>query len=158
MRNMYTKPHEMTDVLDTLEDGIYVINNDYIVEFMNKVMVKVFGNGTGKKCHQVINRSDEICPWCKADDVFKKGETSHEEIHLAAKGKTYDVLELPLRNKDGSISKLSIYRDITLIKDQEKRLRASEQNYRSLFEHVAAGVYVSSKKGRFLNANQALLD
>jgi len=68
--NMYTKPHEMTDLLDALEDGIYVINNDYIVEFMNKAMVKVFGNGTGKKCHQVINRSDEICSWCRADDVF----------------------------------------------------------------------------------------
>jgi len=155
---MYTKPHGMTDILDTLEDGIYVINNDYTVEFMNKAMVKVFGHGTGKKCHQVINRSDEICPWCKADDVFEKGETSHEEVHLAAIGKTYDLLELPLRNKDGSISKLSIYRDITSSKDQEKRLRASEQNYRRLFENVAVGVYVSSKKGRFLNANRALLD
>ena len=155
---MYTKPHVVTDILDTLEDGIYVINNDYIVEFMNKAMVKVFGHGTGKKCHQVINRSDEICPWCRAVDVFEKGETSHEEVHLASVGKTYDLLELPLRNKDGSISKLSIYRDITSSKDQEKRLRASEQNYRRLFENVAIGVYVSSKKGRFLNANQALLD
>ena len=152
------KTHELTNVLDTLEDGIYVISNDYIVEFMNKAMVKVFGNGTGKKCHQVINRSNEICPWCRADEVFEKGETSNEEVHLAAIGKTYDLLEFPLRNKDGSISKLSIYRDITSSKDQEKRLRASEQNYRRLFENVAVGVYVSSKKGRFLNANRALLD
>ena len=59
---------------------------------------------------------------------------------------------------DGSTSKLSIYRDITSSKDQEKKLRASERNYRRLFENVAAGVYVSSKKGRFLNANRALLD
>jgi len=152
------KAHGLTDVLDTLEDGIYVINNDYIVEFMNKAMVKVFGNGTGKKCHRVINRSDEICPWCRADDVFEKGETTHEELHLAAIGKTYDLLELPLRNMDGSTSKLSIYRDITSSKDQEKKLRASEQNYRRLFENVAVGVYISSKKGRFLNANRALLD
>ena len=153
-----TKPHELTDVLDTLEDGIYVINNNYVVEFMNKAMVKVFGNGTGKKCHQVINKSDEVCPWCTAADVFEKGETLHEEIHIAPLGKTYDLLDLPLRNKDGSISKLSIYRDITSSKDQEKRLRVSEQNYRRLFENVAVGVYISSKKGRFLNANRALLD
>jgi PAS domain S-box-containing protein len=152
------KPHELTDVLDTLEDGIYVINNDYIIEFMNKAMVKVFGNGIGKKCHQVINRNDEVCPWCTAADVFEKGETSNEEVHLPALGKTYDLLDLPLRNKDGSISKLSIYRDITSSKDQEKRLRASEQNYRRLFENVGVGVYISSKKGRFLNANRALLD
>jgi PAS domain S-box-containing protein len=148
----------LIDVLDSMEDGIYVINNNYIVEFMNKAMVKVFGNGIGKKCHQVINMSDDVCPWCTAGNVFEKGETSHEEVHLTGIGKTYDLLELPLRNKDGSISKLSIYRDITPSKDQEKRLRASEQNYRRLFENVAVGVYVSSKKGRFMNANRALLD
>jgi PAS domain S-box-containing protein len=153
-----SKIPELIDVLDSLEDGIYVINNNYVVEFMNKAMVKVFGNGRGKKCHQVINGSEEVCPWCTAGDVFEKGETSHEEIYLEALGKTYDLLELPLRNKDGSISKLSIYRDITSSKDQEKRLRASERNYRRLFENVAVGVYVSSKKGRFLNANPALLD
>jgi len=152
------KPHELTDVLDTLEDGIYVINNNYIIEFMNKAMVKVFGSGIGKKCHQVINGNDDLCPWCTAADVFEKGETSNEEVHLPALGKTYDLLDLPLRNKDGSISKLSIYRDITSIKDQEKRLRASEQNYRRLFENVGVGVYISSKKGSFLNANRALLD
>lgn len=153
-----SKTPELIDVLDSLEDGIYVINNNYIVEFMNKAMVKVFGDGTGKKCHQVINGSDDVCPWCTSIDVFEKGETSHEEVHIAALGKTYDLLDLPLRNKDGSISKLSIYRDITSSKDQEKRLRASEQNYRRLFENVGVGVYVSSKRGKFLNANRALLD
>jgi PAS domain S-box-containing protein len=37
-------------------------------------------------------------------------------------------------------------------------LRASEKDYRSLFEHVACGVFISSKEGKFLDANQALLD
>jgi len=33
----------------------------------------------------------------------------------------------------------------------------TDKDYRSLFEHVGCGVYVSSKEGRFLDANQALL-
>jgi two-component system NtrC family sensor kinase len=72
--------------------------------------------------------------------------------------KTYDLLEIPLHNTDGSISKLSLYRDITHRKDQEYRLKTSRESFRSLFEHVAAGVYISSKEGKFLDANPALLD
>jgi two-component system NtrC family sensor kinase len=37
-------------------------------------------------------------------------------------------------------------------------LRASEEEFKNLFEHVASGVFISSKEGKFLNANQALLD
>lgn len=33
-----------------------------------------------------------------------------------------------------------------------------ENEYESLFEHVACGVFISSKEGKFLNANRALLD
>jgi PAS domain S-box-containing protein len=71
--------------------------------------------------------------------------------------KSFRIIEVPIRNTDGSRSKLNIYRDITRRKDQELKLRASEQDYRRLFENVAAGVYISTKEGRFLNANQALL-
>jgi two-component system NtrC family sensor kinase len=37
-------------------------------------------------------------------------------------------------------------------------MRASEENYKSLFDHVGCGVFVSTKEGKFLNVNQALLD
>ena len=40
----------------------------------------------------------------------------------------------------------------------ENRLRASEDDFKRLFEHVACGVFISSKEGKFINANQALLD
>jgi two-component system NtrC family sensor kinase len=40
----------------------------------------------------------------------------------------------------------------------ENRLRASEEDFKRLFEHVACGVFISSKEGKFINANQTLLD
>lgn len=146
----------LISILDAIEDGIYIIDADYTLEFMNKAMVRDFGAGVGKKCHQVINNSDEICPWCRAEEVFE-GETIHWEQHVPGVDKTYDLLELPLRNTDGTISKLSICRDITRRKKREEKIRASEEDYRRLFDHVGCGVYISRKEGKFLNANQALL-
>ena len=147
----------LISILDAIEDGIYIIDADYTLEFMNKAMVRDFGEGIGKKCHQVINNSDEICPWCRAKEVFE-GETLHWEHHVQAIDKIYDLLEQPLENADGTISKLSICRDITKRKKREEKFRASEEDYTRLVDHVGCGVYISSKEGKFLNANQALLD
>ncbi len=144
-------------IFEAMEDGIYVSKDDYTVQFMNNSMVQDFGQGVGKLCYQLINGRDEICPWCKSKSVFE-GETVHWEKHIRGTGKTYDVIDLPLKNSDGTISKLSICRDITQRKRSEKRLKASEEDYKRLFQHVGCGVYVSSKEGKFLDANQALLD
>jgi len=153
-----TQAHGLTGVLDAMADGIYIVNDDYVVEFMNKAMIRVFGDGVGKKCHEVINHTAAPCPWCRATEVFDNRQSTHEEVYVPMVDKTYDLLEIPLHNTDGSISKLSLYRDITHSKNQEYRLKTSRESFRSLFEHVAAGVYISSKEGKFLDANPALLD
>lgn len=145
-------------VLEALEGAIYIVNQDYAVEFMNQAMIRNFGPGIGKKCYEVINRSDEKCPWCRAEEVFKKEETLRYERYIPASDKTYDLIDIPLRNIDGSISKLAIYRDITERKRREEILWTTQADYRRLFENVGCGVYISSKDGKFLDANHALLD
>jgi two-component system NtrC family sensor kinase len=148
---------KLTSILQALKDAIYIIKADYTLEFMNQVMIRDFGEGIGKKCYQVINLRDEICPWCRAKEVFE-GEVIQRELYIPTVDKTYDIIELPTKNVDGSVSKLSICRDITKRKRREEKLKASEEDFRRLFEHVGCGVFISSKEGKFLNANQALLD
>ena len=144
-------------ILAALHDGIYVVNQEYIIEFMNTAMVGIFGEGIGKKCHRIINSSEEKCPWCRADEVFD-GKRFQHEIYVPWLDKTFDVHDIPLDNQDGSVSKLSICRDISLRKSREQKLKASQEDYHNLFEHVECGVFISSKEGKFLNANKALLD
>ena len=148
----------LVDVLNAMEDGIYITRQDFTVEFMNRKMIEMFGHGTGKKCYEVVNGGEVMCPWCRATDVFSRNESMHSEIYIPRMDRTYRIIEVPIKNLDGSTSKLNIYRDITLRKDQERKLKAREEDYRRLFENVAAGVYVSTKEGQFLNANRALLD
>jgi PAS domain S-box-containing protein len=147
----------LISVLDAIKDGIYIIDADYTLEFMNKAMVGDFGEGIGEKCYQIINKLEDICPWCRAKEVFK-GETIHWEHHMPNVDKIYDLLEHPLENTDGTISKLSVCRDITQRKKREEKIKASEEEYRRLFEHVGCGAYISSKEGKFLDANKAALD
>ena len=144
-------------ILEAFNDGIYVMNQDLVVEYMNSAMIAQFGDGIGKKCHELINQSDEKCPWCRSDEIFE-GKKISREVYVPLVDKTYYLTEIPFENEDGSILKLSVYRDITERKKREEMLRASEEDFRNLFEHVACGVFISSKEGKFLNANRALLD
>ena len=149
---------QFSDILNAMEDGIYITSEDYTVQFMNKAMIERFGEGVGKKCYEVVNASEVLCPWCQAKEVFEHGETTHSEIYMPKLDRTYRIIEVPIRNLDGTRLKLNIYRDITERREKELKLRATEQSYRRLFEHVGVGVYISTTEGRFIDANQALLD
>ncbi len=144
-------------ILEAFEDGIYVMNQELVVEYMNSAMIKQFGDGVGRKCHQILNKTEEKCPWCKSDEVLE-GKSIRREIHVPLLDKTYYLIEIPLENEDGTRSKLSIYRDLTERKKREEMLRISEEGFKMLFENIPTGVFVSSKEGKFLDANQALLD
>jgi PAS domain S-box-containing protein len=146
-----------TAILDAFEDGIYVMNQDLVVEYMNSAMIAVFGNGIGKKCHQLLNQSEDKCPWCQSGEVFK-GKTVRREVYVPIVDKTYYLIEIPFENVNGTLSKLSIYRDITERKQREIELHASQEDFKNLFEHMATGVFISKKEGKFINVNQAMLD
>ena len=146
-----------TAILDAFEDGIYVMNQDLVVEYMNSTMIAEFGDGIGRKCHQLLNQTGDKCPWCRSDEVFK-GKTVRREVYVPRVNKSYYLIEIPFENTNGTLSKLSIYRDITDRKQQEQKLHASQEDFKNLFEHMATGVFISSKEGKFINANQALLD
>jgi PAS domain S-box-containing protein len=147
----------LMDALDAFEEGIYIINEDFTVEYMNKFMKTYFGEGVGKKCYEVLIDSDKPCDWCKYDEIFRKNETHHSEVYLEAVGKTFALSEMPVTNRDGSRSKLSIYRDISRNVAQAAKLKSSMESYQRLFNHAGCGVFISSKEGRFLDVNPALL-
>ena len=147
----------LTTVLDALANGIYVISEDYTVLYMNRIMKDWFGDGTGKKCHEVINNTSGLCPWCRCGQILE-GEQGIREIYVPKVDKTFEQAESPVRMPDGTLAKLSIYQDITHRKQREARLKATVEDYRTIFEHVAVGVYISTKEGKFLDANQAMVE
>ena len=135
----------LASVLNTIEDGIYVISRDFTVKFMNEKMIELFGDGIGRKCFEIVNKSNALCPWCRSDRVFA-GESVHREVYVPKVDRTFEITSSPFKDVDGEIFKLGIYHDITRRKQREARLKSSVEDYRRIFEHVAVGVYISTKK------------
>jgi PAS domain S-box-containing protein len=146
----------ITKILKSMEDRVYIVNQQYDMEYINPALKKEFGPNDGKKCYTYFRNRKEPCTGCRIEDVFK-GKTVRLERHYPRIRRTYDVVETPLRNKDGSLSKLAIYRDVTALKQAQKALEEREALYRSVTESIADGA-VMVQDGKVMLVNHALVE
>lgn len=144
--------NSLVSVFEAMEDGVYIVNKNYDIEYVNPVLKKEFGSWEGRKCFNYFHDRDKVCPWCKNKDVLA-GKTVRWEWYSFKNQKTYDLLDTPLKNPDGSISKLEIFRDITERKKAEQELKINEEKYRSLVESSEDPIYLVNKECEYLFMN-----
>ncbi len=149
---------QLYSILDAVTDGIIIIRQDKSIEYMNTTMKELFGPINGKKCFQLLHRCTEVCPECSAKLIIENGKSYIHESYFETLDKNFDIREFPLSNEDGSVSVCARYQDISQAKKDEKKIRTFQKDYRSLFEHVACGVFISSREGKFLETNQTMMD
>ena len=133
------------NIFDSIEDGIYIVNQQCDIHYVNPVLVKDFGYYEGRKCYEYFHDRDEVCPWCKNQDVWA-GKTVRWEWYSSKNERTYDLTDTPLTLPDGSIGKLEIFRDITTRKRMEEEIKFNKARFRELFNNMSSGVAVYEAK------------
>jgi PAS domain S-box-containing protein len=112
-------------ITESMVNAMYICSPDFRVEFMNPAMIKKIGyDATGQHCFQAIYGYVEKCPWCIHEKV-QKGENVTTEIVNPKDGRTYNISHSPIFHKNGSISKMTIFRDITqhkLLEEEREKL------------------------------------
>ncbi|MCL4500689.1 MAG: PAS domain S-box protein [Deltaproteobacteria bacterium] len=142
-------------IIEAFDGLLYICSQDYEIEFMNKQSIDRTGhNAVGQKCYKALHDLEDVCPWCVNDSVFR-GETVRWEIRSPKDNRWYYVVNTPIRNSDGSMSKMAMIQDITERKETEEALRQAEENYRSIFENAVEGIFRSSPDGRLIYVNPA---
>jgi PAS domain S-box-containing protein len=109
-------------IFESMADGVYLVSEDYKVDFMNRILREELGDHVGDICYTVFHGREAPCLLCKLSDVLK-GKTIRWEWYSRRMDKMYDLIETPLKNIDGTISKLTIFRDITERKKAEEEIR-----------------------------------
>ncbi len=145
-------------LLEAIGDGAFVVDAQETIQYMNRAMIECVGEGQGRKCYQAISRRDDRCPWCLMERVFE-GEMIRFERSISHLEKVFDVIGMPLLPWEESVKNaVFIYRDISEKKKFENRVRASEGEFKRLFDNIYCGVFLCTQNGALIEANHRFLD
>ena len=147
------------------EDGIIVFDEDSRIEFSNQRAAEIIGlpkdQILGREFFSLIGKRDEEF----LEEMVMRGEGLGQKVCTEMsiqtpqdQVKATEVCIAPTRSDDGRIKTYAYIRDITERKKFEKELKESEEKFRNLFERVRHGLFISSKEGKFIDCNQALLE
>jgi len=114
-------------MMESMKDASYICSPELYVEYMNPAMIERVGSDvTGERCYKAIYERDKQCSWCVFDQIIK-GENVDHEVADPLNNRFYSVSNSPVFRADGALSKLTIFHDITEIKNIEAQLRQSQK-------------------------------
>lgn len=149
--------NKLTNILDTMTDGIYITNKNRDIIYANPAIIKDFGIANGQKCYQYLHDRTDPCPWCKDRDVFK-GKIMRWDWHYPKTGKTYDLIDCPLVTPDGIVTKMAIFRDISQQKKAQEEIIRAKEEWENTFNSVPDLIALLDDKHRILRVNRAMAD
>ncbi len=145
-QNYKNERDKLISILNSMTDGVYVVNQQHEIEYVNPALIKEFGPVKNQKCHEYTKGFSGPCSRCKFQDVLA-GKTIVSERYYDKNQKTYEVVETPLKSPDITISKLKIFRNITERKLAEQKLKESEERYRNLVNNIADTIVQINVRG-----------
>lgn len=149
--------NKLKGILDSMSDGVYIVNQRYEILYTNPVVEKEFGPVRRRKCHEYFYGLPNVCSWCKSKEVFA-GKPVRWEWHSVNTGRTYDLFDTPILGPGGTECKLQFIRDISDRKRAERALRQSEKRYRMLVETLNEGLGVQDENGVWVYVNDRLCE
>ena len=122
---------KLQTIMDTLQNGLSVQDLDYNILYHNHVAKDMFGDCVGKKCYNIYEGNEKICPECPVELAFEDGKshTIIRELKNPHSGEIsyWENVANPIRNSEGKIvSCLEIATNITERMESEKKLKESK--------------------------------
>lgn len=153
---------ELYTILDSIDSFIFVADYEtYELLYINKLGRNLFGDSSGKKCYEVIEKDQTLpCPFCTNHLLMdESGPTGiqREERQNTRNGRWYDCRHQVIRWNNGKLVHLQIATDITERKQAEHELKENEYTFRKLFEESSDPILLM-QEDRFIECNQASLD
>jgi len=126
-KNLKMSEEKYRTMLESMKDSVYICSSELCIEYMNPAMIDRVGrDATGEICHKSIYNENKKCSWCVFDQIEKKEHVEYEVID-PKDNRYYSVSSSPISHSDGTVSKLTMFRDITQIKITEENLRQSQK-------------------------------
>jgi len=117
-----------TDIFNTIQDGISLLDKDLTVQRVNAFMEELYADYmpiVGKKCYQIYQGRETICPWCPSKHALEDGYQHTAMVPYPNEEDPKGWIELtsyPLIDADGKITGV-----IEHVKDITERVQAEQE-------------------------------
>jgi diguanylate cyclase (GGDEF)-like protein/PAS domain S-box-containing protein len=159
-QSLRRKERFLNAVLESVQDGINVVDSDLKICRANEIMRRWAGSDgpiEGKKCYNVFHNATQPCSTCSAARCFYSGKTEYMECPgpVHSRLQWVEVASHPMRDPDtGHVEYVvEFVRDVTQRKKAEEALRESERQFRQLFEQATIGIFQSDFNHNIVKAN-----
>jgi serine phosphatase RsbU (regulator of sigma subunit) len=113
-------------ILDTVSDGVTVIDNDLKIQYQNKIIVQLFGSKIGEHCYKAYRGRQEPCGDCMVLEVLKDGRERRGIRDIPLPGGDISLVEISsaaIKDIEGKIiGAVEVARDVTHQKKAEALL------------------------------------
>jgi PAS domain S-box-containing protein len=145
-------------MLPAMKANLLVVDPDLRIRHLASDMWPDRGDPLGRQCYEYLHGRTAPCPDCFALEALKTDRTIVRERTLpGAKARTFQVAARAFQDEQGCRLVAEIGLNITDLRRAHEDLRASEADFRSLFENSPTGIYRTTPDGRILMANPALV-
>lgn len=149
-------------ILDSIADGVYGVDLDGRATFINPAGAAMLGHQpegfVGRHTHPLVHHSHaDGTPYpsgeCMMMHAVRAGVESYreDEVFWRADGTCFPVAytTTPLRDGTALVGAVVTFRDITERRRTDRRLRASEERFRTLTRQAPVGIFQADVRGAF---------
>ncbi|MFH1739058.1 MAG: PAS domain S-box protein [bacterium] len=148
---------------DGLADGMTIHDTEYNILQNNRAFAELIPGGykEGTKCHQLVHGLDAPPAHCPMGEALASKKSKTSEFFEPWVNRYLSVRTDPVLDATGQVVRIiHVVRDITERKQMEEALARAEAEarYRELIENAVYGIFSSTKGGKFLYVNAALVE
>ena len=153
---------QMQAILDGSPDVITLLGPDYTVRWANRA-AQDMTDSIGRKCYSAYADRSTPCPGCPVGPAMDSGQIEQRVMRregiVSTRGETFwDDTAVPMTGEKGGIEGVVVIsRDITEQVEAERRIRQSEEKYRTVVEGSRDGMIIH-RNGLIVFANRACFE
>lgn len=116
----------LNTIITNMTDGLLLIDKNYRIQFMNRSLIQIFGDQTGKVCYESLMGLEKPCDFCPVEMILNNRKPGRNFITRTLRGRTLEISASVLKRKGEEPRVIEVVRDITERKRLEEHLRESE--------------------------------
>ena len=142
----------LDNILQIIPDGVYIVNHQYIIEYINPTIEKELGPVNDKKCFEYLHDRTGTCTNCQKENVFSENSI-HRKWHSTDANKDYEIFDSPLKNADGIFKEVALFHDVTEEKKTRQTLEKNEMLLSGIINNSHSLIFVKDTQGKYLLVN-----